>query len=254
MALAETYLVTDKLIRIQEEEIALLEKHFGLPVPMGYREYMASLGTGLYCDLVRIYRPLRILTEYQEAQKRWRANYLWNAGARVLSREQVFRSVLFGDTVDGDQIIVAPHEPLKLFVLSRHDDTIWEMDAAFTDPMFWRGSSFAPQWSPFRYFESSVDRAWVELFTQVRKFKTDDIANQFIHYWQHSELCQLKEEGCRLIFLKTIGGRIQITQSSWDGRIRILIRFDKNARSEVESFLPGLRALGFAVTGMSIRE
>ncbi len=254
MALTETYLVTNKLTLIQEEEIVLLEKHFGLPVPMGYREYMTSLGAGLYCDLVRIYRPLRILTEYQDARQRWRDNFLWNSGTRILSREQVFQSVLFGDTIDGDQIIVAPHEPFKLFVLSRHDDSIWEMGAALTDPMFWRGSSFAPQWSPFRYFESFNDRAHIELFTQQRRLKSEDIAAQFIFNWRHSELCQIKEEGCRLIFLKSIGGRIQLTQSSWDGRIRIVIGFDKDHRKEVEAFLPALQNLGFVVTGMSVRE
>jgi hypothetical protein len=251
LALADTYLVTDKRTVISEEEIVLLEKYFGLPAPMGYREFMTSLGAGLYCDLVRVYRPLRVLTEYQDARERWRKNFLWDGGAHVLSREQVLRSVIFGDTVDGDQIVVAPHEPLRLFVLSRHDETIWEMDAAFADPLFWRGSTFAPQWSPFRYFESSVDRASIELFTQKRRLRSDDVAAQFIFHWRHSELCQIKEEGCRIIFLKSIGGRVQLAQSSWDGRIRIVIGFDKDYKREVEAFLPTLGCLGFHVTRKS---
>jgi hypothetical protein len=251
MGFADTYLVTDKLLTIPEREIELLERHFGMPIPKGYREFMTQLGLGEYCDFVRVYPPLRILTEYEAARQRWQEDFCWHGGAHVLPREEVIQSVLIGDTIDGDQIITSPRIPAQLFVLSRHDDKICWMDEGLFEPLIWNGSGFAPQWCPFGYFQSFVDRAAITLFTHRRDLKSDDLANKFIDHWQQSELRQLREEGCRFLFLKSIGGRIQITQSDWDRRIGITIGFDKDHLAEVEAFLPILYFRGFNITNRS---
>jgi hypothetical protein len=247
MAFADTYLVNQKLTLVAEREIDLLEKHFHMPVPDGYREFMTTLGVGLYCDFVRVYPPLRILMQCEELRHLWSENFSWIAGERVLSRDEVVQSVIVGDTIDGDQIIGCPKYPGRVFVLSRHDDTICVMDEGLFEPLLWRNSTFAPQWLPFHYFQSYVDRATIELFTARRDLTSDDVANKLINHWQSSELRQLKEEGCRLLFLKSFGGRVQLAQSSWDGRIAITIAFDKDCRLEAESCLPGLFRLGFHV-------
>jgi hypothetical protein len=43
----------------------------------------------------------------------------------VLTREQALRSVIVGDTLDGDELIVHPDTPERIFVLPRNSENIY---------------------------------------------------------------------------------------------------------------------------------
>ncbi|MGA7730981.1 MAG: hypothetical protein WCD37_06875, partial [Chloroflexia bacterium] len=101
MSFGNIYLVTDKLETATQEEIGDLKKRLGMPLPVGYAEFISNMGTGTYCDLLRVYEPARILREYQEARSRWAEHFFWEVGQGVLAKDEVLKCVIFADTIDG---------------------------------------------------------------------------------------------------------------------------------------------------------
>jgi hypothetical protein len=42
----------------------------------------------------------------------------------VLTKEQALQSVIIGDTLDGDELMVHPSNPERVYVLPRHDHNV----------------------------------------------------------------------------------------------------------------------------------
>src|SRR6185312_16855775 len=109
-------------------EVDTAEAQLGIRFPTGYREYVTRFGEGVLggCD-VRIYPPRRILSgvnNLSEWRQRIEEYWFWDAGRDVMSKERALQSVIIGDTLDGDELIVHPDNPERVYVLPRHSEDI----------------------------------------------------------------------------------------------------------------------------------
>jgi hypothetical protein len=109
-------------------EVDAAEAHLGIRFPVGYREYVTRFGEGvLGGSYIRIYPPRRILTGMNNVAewRQWIDEYwFWDDGRDVLTKAQVLESVIIGDTLDGDELIVHPSKPERIYVLPRHSEDI----------------------------------------------------------------------------------------------------------------------------------
>src|SRR5215467_11793377 len=104
-----------RLVLSTPPEVDAIEAQLGIRFPTGYREYITAFGEGvLGGSYVRIYPPRRILTGINNLAE-WRQRidkyWFWDDGRGVLTKEQALLSVIIGDTLDGDELIIQPTNP-----------------------------------------------------------------------------------------------------------------------------------------------
>ncbi|MGL6072524.1 MAG: SMI1/KNR4 family protein [Fimbriiglobus sp.] len=116
------------LILSSVKEVHVAENQLGICFPTGYREYVMRFGEGvLGGSYLRIYPPRRILTgdnNLTEWRKRIQEFWFWHDGAEVLTKEQALESVIIGDTLDGDELVVHPTHAERIYVLPRNSEGI----------------------------------------------------------------------------------------------------------------------------------
>lgn len=121
-------IVGGPLVLQSPAEVDAAEVQLGIRFPTGYREYVTRLGEGVLGGAyVRIYPPRRIMSGNNNVAE-WRQRideyWHWDDGQDVLTKEQVVGSVIIGDTVDGDELIVRPDNPERIYVLPRDSEAI----------------------------------------------------------------------------------------------------------------------------------
>lgn len=164
MTFDDTYVITAKRETSSLDQVADAERQLGVQFPTGYAEFVTELGTGLYCNYVRVYAPDRILSELNAFRERVGTFYFWDEGENLLPPERVVGCVVVADTVVGDEIVFHPDDPGQLFVLPRELDEVFAVGADLESALTWlcgSGKLTAP--IGFRWFESLVDRQHVRL-------------------------------------------------------------------------------------------
>lgn len=120
--------VGEPLVLSPPAEVDAAENQLGIRFPTGYREYVTRFGEGvLGGTYLRIYPPCRILSgsnNVAEWRQRIAEYWFWDDGRDVLTREQVLESVIIGDTLDGDELVVHPSNPERVYVLPRDSENI----------------------------------------------------------------------------------------------------------------------------------
>jgi hypothetical protein len=109
-------------------EVDAAEMQLGIRFPSGYREYVTQFGEGvLGGSYVRIYPPRRILSganNVAEWRRRIHRYWFWGGGSNALTKEQALEAVIIGDTLDGDELIVHPANPERIYILPRQSEKI----------------------------------------------------------------------------------------------------------------------------------
>jgi hypothetical protein len=127
MDLKNIRVVGGPLARATAAEVEDVGDRLWITFPRGYREYVTRLGEGvLGGSFVRIYPPWRVLRELGEWRDRIRKYWFWDKGRKLLPKERALESAIVGDTVGGDELVVHPAKPDRLFVLPRESETIFE--------------------------------------------------------------------------------------------------------------------------------
>ena len=67
--------------------------------------------------------------------------WLWDDGRDVFTKQQTLQSVIIGDTLDGDELIVHPSNQERVFVLPRHSDNIYVAGDGLPATIEWLCSS-----------------------------------------------------------------------------------------------------------------
>jgi hypothetical protein len=127
-------------------EVDAAEVHLGIRFPTGYREYVTKFGEGvLGGSYIRIYPPRRILGGTSNNLLQWRQRiseyWFWDLGRDVLTKEEALQSVKIGDTLDGDELIVHPSNPERVFVLPRNRHEIYVAGEGLPEAIEWLCSS-----------------------------------------------------------------------------------------------------------------
>lgn len=107
-------------------DVDAAEAQVGIRFPSGYRAYVTRFGEGvLGGSYVRIYPPRRILADLADWRQRIDQYWFWDDGSDVLTRAQASACVIIGDTLDGDELIVHPGNPERVYVLPRYSAEIY---------------------------------------------------------------------------------------------------------------------------------
>ena len=104
-----------------DEEVDAAEQQLGVSFPDGYREYVTTFGEGVLGGVfIRIYPPHRILRELKMWRERIDQFWLWDEGKETLTKAEALNSVVIGDTLNGDELVVRPEQPDRILVLPRY--------------------------------------------------------------------------------------------------------------------------------------
>ena len=145
MTLNDIKIVAEPLVLSSNAEVDDAEADLGIRFPSGYREYITRLGEGvLGGNYIRIYPPRRILTGLNNlAEWRQRVNeyWFWAAAAVILTKEKVLECIIVGDTLIGDELIVHPSNPERIYVLPRELESIFVAGDGLLPAMEWLCSS-----------------------------------------------------------------------------------------------------------------
>jgi hypothetical protein len=111
------------------QEVDQAESELGIKFPSGYREYVTRFGEGVLGGYyVRVYPPNRILSgenNLREWRDRINEYWFWDDGKHLLTKPRALESVIIGDTLDGDELVVHPNNPERIYVLPRNSETIY---------------------------------------------------------------------------------------------------------------------------------
>jgi hypothetical protein len=104
------------------------ERQLGTRLPEGYRDFIARFGEGLLAGYIRVYPPHQILTGDNNVHA-WRERideyWFWDEDADVLTKDRAREGVIVADTMDGDELMMHPAQPDRLYVLPHDEEAIY---------------------------------------------------------------------------------------------------------------------------------
>ena len=119
------------------QEIEAVEGHLKASFPIGYLEYVTTLGLGEYCGFIRIDMPVIILATYRTYQNVLCSSWCWDRGREILPKEKAAELIKIGDTVDGDSIIFHSSNSAELFVLPKKQDKPHRIGSSVYEAIDW---------------------------------------------------------------------------------------------------------------------
>ena len=118
-------IVGEQLFLSTDDEVDAAEQQIGVSFPVGYREFVTTFGEGvLGGTFVRIYPPHRILRDLPMWRERIDQFWLWDEGKATLTKAEALISVVIGDTLNGDELVVRPEQPDRILVLPRYSEDV----------------------------------------------------------------------------------------------------------------------------------
>ncbi|MBS9774168.1 MAG: SMI1/KNR4 family protein [Tenacibaculum sp.] len=126
------------LFVVTNEEISKCEKELNISFENDYKEYVSKYGRGLLGLYIRMYLPTRIVDELKEWRERIDQYWFWDDGKDVLTKEEVLKSIIIGDTIVGDEIIYYKGE---YFILPREEENIYKIGKTLEESIKWLCSS-----------------------------------------------------------------------------------------------------------------
>jgi hypothetical protein len=128
-----------KLTLARPEEVKALESKLGTSFPVGYKEYVTTMGKGnFYCDaVIRVDMPSGILSQDREHQQFLDEYGFWEDSEELISKEKAVECIRIADTDGGDVIIFHPSNSEKLFILPHDDEMIYEIGTNLYEAIDW---------------------------------------------------------------------------------------------------------------------
>lgn len=141
----QVVVIGEPLQRSTSDEVRAAEESLKIKFPEGYEEYVTRFGKGIFGGTyIRIYLPTRILSG-ENNNDEWRERigeyWFWDEGRDVLSKAAAIECVIIGDTWDGDELIVHPSDPEKIYILPRHSEMIYVAGHGLPEAIEWLCSS-----------------------------------------------------------------------------------------------------------------
>lgn len=254
------YLVSKNLKLFTQGDVDELEEKLSINLPDGYLEFMTHLGEGGYCDYIRVYPPKRILNEYRQCQERWNEYYFWDEGRDILTKQQVVESIIWADTIDGDELIFHPSQPNDIYLLPRHSDKIFYLGKSVAEALVWllKPNAILPIEEDFIFFRSWINRRWFRFvvlegepiqFQQVK----DNLLKMKLHHHATYEPSDDDDIDELYLYIPTFWGTLTLRGPSGRFKGGISIEADKDkGRDVVEMLITEIQdQYGFELTRSS---
>lgn len=127
------------LILAKLEEILTCENILHFSFEENYKEYVTTYGNGILGGTyIRIYLPMKILSNQNQWLERISEYYFWEEGKDILTKKEVLNSICIGDTFDGDELIYYQN---KYYILPRYEEMIYFIGNNLNEVINWLCSS-----------------------------------------------------------------------------------------------------------------
>jgi hypothetical protein len=116
------------------------ERLLGVRFPQDYRDFISRFGEGLLGGYIRVYPPYQIVegdNSVTEWRKRIDEYWFWDEGKEILSKEKALECIIIADTMEGDELVAHSSEPSRLYVLPRHEETIYVAGESLMSAIGW---------------------------------------------------------------------------------------------------------------------
>lgn len=138
MPLHDVYLVSPHLQLVTEAEIDALEAKLGFKLPLGYREYLRTLGNGYFCHDLHVWPPAEVMdpqnTSFWSDLVQDTIEERYYAERCLLSDSELRDTVVFAKSDEGDHYVSCPQRPGQVFELPRHDSMMHYYPEGFLEP------------------------------------------------------------------------------------------------------------------------
>lgn len=237
--LETVYLVDPRIQPASLESIAEVSNQSGVPFPPGYEAFITRLGRGVFCDMVRVYEPSRILKETPDFQESMDRYYHWSG----LSQTEATTSIIIGDSVDGDRLVFCPSRPENLFVLPRHDLRAmalpWDLLTAMEALM-------SPQsMLPFPYFQPMIRQEVQNFERSTDLVSLALVKDRLLKLGTHQGLVDFtgEDEEEIQLFYKDIYGSL-ICAEDMDS-VEVVLSYAPEKAENIQPIMTCLQELGF---------
>ena len=237
---AHIYRVSRTLAVVEPDAVDRVEQQIGVALPLAYRQFITTLGSGLYCGLVRVFAPEEIAQAYHDTHAAWRVYAHQYEDAAILAELAVATGLLIADTIDGDQIVFFPDQP-HLFVFPHEDFHIYWLPDGLYDLLYWVGQAGVEQGpTPFHYFASWINRAHEVWFYggSPGQSHLHTVVDGIIAAWQvpiaHVVYETTAEQRVALLFAPSIGARVTVSHDLVDETFSTIgIDYDQEGSASV---------------------
>jgi hypothetical protein len=125
MQLSQIVVTKQAVVRPSASEVTDIETALRIKLPQGYSDFVTTFGGGVVAGAVRVYLPAQIQKELAEWRDRIAQYWFWDKGLTTLTKTQALESVVFANTVGGDEFIIHPNSPNKIYALPRESEDIF---------------------------------------------------------------------------------------------------------------------------------
>lgn len=243
----DVYLVDDNLSLVTLTALNAIEDTLGLTLPSGYKALLTTLGEGTYCFFVRTVSPTEIVARTEELRAMLKTRNFWKRGNSVLSERDMASAIVIADSIDSDFFIYSPSTDHGVYVLPRHDDTIYWVSPDFRRPLEWHSEEGLRRSEPsFRFFEPGGERDAIELFTAKESFEVRSLVSSAVMQLSGGKETRVQfDRNVALLFVKALGARIHFQQAPGDRRVGITIVLNPKHRLDINDYLDDLVSNGF---------
>ncbi len=122
---------------LSSSDVGSAQRSMGMDFPEGYSTFFQTFGLGLIGGLVRVYSPQRVVRDNPAWRQRVAEYFFWKEAGTGMSAQRVCQSWCIGDTVQGDELIVHPDDPNRVFVLPRDGEEVHDAGHGLTHALAW---------------------------------------------------------------------------------------------------------------------
>ena len=179
MNFSDIYLVTEKLNKVELTEIESAEKELKTKFPFGFKEFLTTLGSGTYCDLVYIYTPEKVIEDYVSNQNIFKeASDFWDKMPHELNPSKLSELIIFTHTMDGDMLAFHPDNSGIVYVVPRHETFIYYAGINFYQAIETLIINYGDSGeNDFRWFNSHVEQCYFQMINGEEKVSKEDFLN-----------------------------------------------------------------------------
>lgn len=227
---SKIYLVTTELETVLAMNVKTVERQLKTTFPLGYKEYITELGTGLFCDYFYVYPPQKVLEDFALYQKTFQEYYhLWSESHSLITKEDIGKLIVFAHTDEMDKVAFHSKDPTRVFVVPYSYEVINDVGSNLYEALDWVYELGVPDDSDFRWFDSSVNQR----YCKMQGNNWNSLLSDFYQYISPMGLQIVKKEihGKPWLFVRDFNGYMTINTKDVAEKAKIYIKFDKDLAS-----------------------
>ncbi len=238
------YRVSTQSPVVPAAEIDALRQRLKIPLPIGYREYVTTLGDGELCDLLRVNVPQKVAPEHPDIRATLaEALREGNLESDRLSEDDLEESISFATSSNADFYVCCPRFGSDLFEIPRLFGTITHLPGGFVDAV---NLSVERENHDFPFFESRSNTCRrLRCFDVKPRIGLDGFIARIEYQWGEFGLLRSpkgEDELYPSLFIRPIEARFSVYLDNDHTRLpgdcfHVVASYDISNEGEVASFV-----------------